>query len=233
MNELELSVRAELFAMQDSGYRDFQSRLMPTVPKERIIGVRTPELRRYAAKFSRAPQAEQYLRLLPHIYYEENNLHAFLIERLGDFDRTVAALDAFLPYVDNWATCDMMSPKVFARYPAELLPHLRRWMASGQTYSVRFGIGMLLRHYLGAHFSPEYPAEVARLCGEEYYVNMMIAWYFATALAVQYPTVFPYRAEHRLPRWVHEKTIQKAVESNRIPGEHKEALRACRIPAKK
>ena len=228
MNELEASVRAELFAMQDSGYRDFQSRLMPTVPKECIIGVRTPALRRYAAAFSRAPQAAQYLRLLPHTYYEENNLHAFLIERLGDFDRTVEALDAFLPYVDNWATCDMMSPKVFARYPAELLPHLRRWMSSGQTYSVRFGIGMLLRHYLGEHFSPVYPAEVARLCGEEYYVNMMIAWYFATALAFQYPVILPYIAERRLPRWVHEKTIRKAVESNRITPQQKDELRAYR-----
>ena len=228
MNELEASVRAELFAMQVSGYSDFQSRLMPTGPKECIMGVRTPALRRYAAAFSRAPQAAQYLRLLPHIYYEENNLHAFLIERLGDFDRTVEALDAFLSYVDNWATCDMMSPKVFARYPAELLPHLRRWMSSGQTYSVRFGIGMLLRHYLGEHFSPAYPAEVARLCGEEYYVNMMIAWYFATALAFQYPVILPYIAEHRLPRWVHEKTIRKAVESNRITPQQKDELRAYR-----
>lgn len=228
MKDLIASVQAELFAMQDIGYRDFQSRLMPTVPKERVIGVRTPELRRYASAFSRRPEALQYLSLLPHTYYEENNLHAFLIERLRDFDGTVAALDRFLPFVDNWATCDMMSPKIFARRQEELLPHVRRWMTSGQTYTVRFGIGMMLRYYLGDRFSPTYPEEVARLCGEEYYVNMMIAWYFATALAFQYPVILPYIAEHRLSPWVHEKTVRKAIESYRLTPQQKDELCAYR-----
>ncbi len=224
----ETAVRAALFAMQDPAYRTFQSGLIPTLPRERIIGVRMPALRRYAAAFSRTPQAAEFLRLLPHSFYEENNLHALLLERIPDFDRAVAGTDAFLSFVDNWATCDLLAPRAFAGAPAGLLPQVRRWLASGQTYTVRFGIGVLMRHYLGERFSPEYPAAVARLCGEEYYVNMMIAWYFATALAFQYRAVLPYLTDRRLPTWVHRMTIRKAVESRRLTPGQKAELRACR-----
>lgn len=228
MENLVEKIQKDLFSMQDPGYRDFHSRLMPTVEKERIIGVRTPALRKYAAAFSKTPDAAVYLKILPHTYYEENNLHAFLIEKIRTFDDAIAALDAFLPYVDNWATCDMMSPKIFAKHIPELLPHARRWMASEHSYTVRYGIGMLMRYFLGEHFSPDYPAEVAAIRSDEYYINMMIAWYFATALAMQYDLILPYITERRLPQWVHEKTIQKAVESYRLTDAQKAELKQYR-----
>ena len=233
MNQITESVRRELFAMQDPAYREFQSRLIPTVDKERVIGVRTPQLRRFARAFFKTPEAEEYVSTLPHVYYEENNLHAFLIEQIRDFAAAVAALDMFLPYVDNWATCDMMSPKVFSGRLPELLPHIRRWMASESTYPVRYGIGMLMRYGLGGQFSPEYPAWVAELCGEDYYVNMMISWYFATALASRYGEVLPYITGRKLSPWVCDKTIQKAVESYRLRSEQKEELRRYRSGSEK
>lgn len=227
------SVRRELFDMQDSAYREFHCRLIPTVDKERVIGVRTPQLRRYARAFFKTPEAAEFVKMLPHVYYEENNLHAFLIEQIRDFAAAAAALDIFLPYVDNWATCDMMSPKVFSGRLPDLLPYIRRWMASGSTYAVRFGIGMLMRYGLGEQFSAEYPAWIASLCGEDYYVNMMIAWYFATALALRYEDVLPYIAEERLSPWVLDRTFQKAVESDRICPERKAELRRYRSQRKK
>lgn len=233
-NQIAESVRRELFAMQDSAYRDFHSRLIPTVDREAVIGVRTPLLRRFARRFSKTPEALEFIKLLPHVYYEENNLHAFLIEQIRDLDAAVAALDIFLPYVDNWATCDMMSPKVFSgHHLPELLPHIRRWMASGSTYTVRYGIGMLMRYGLGEQFSVEYPAWVAALCGKDYYVNMMIAWYFATALALRYEEVLPYITEGRLSPWVLDRTVQKAVESYRICPERKAELRRYRSQREK
>ncbi len=233
MNSITESVRRELFVMQDPAYREFQSRLIPTVDRETVIGVRTPQLRRFAKMFYRTPEAAEFVCILPHTYYEENNLHAFLIEQIRDIDAAAAALDRFLPYVDNWATCDMMSPKVFSGRLSELLPHIRRWMASGSSYPVRFGIGMLMRYGLGGQFSPEYPAWVAALCGEDYYVNMMIAWYFATALALRYGEVLPYITERKLSPWVRDKTIQKAVESYRLRPEQKEELRRYRSGSEK
>ena len=221
-------IQKRLFAMQDTVYRDFQSKLMPTVAKEKIIGVRTPLLRKYAKELSGSLEGEQFMKCLPHAFYEEDNLHAFLIEQIGDFNATVDALDRFLPYVDNWATCDSMSPKVFARHTDELLPHIRRWMASGETYTVRYGIGMLMRHYLTEHFSDAYPRMIASIQSDEYYVNMMIAWYFATALSVRYQEILPYVTERRLSPWIHRKTIQKAVESHRISEVQKQFLRSCR-----
>lgn len=214
-----------LFALQDEKYRDFQARLMPTVPYERVIGVRTPALRSLAKELVGTPQAEAFMRELPHRYYEENNLHAFLIESIRPFDACVRALDAFLPYVDNWATCDCMNPKVLGKHKQELYPHILRWLADGRLYTVRFAIGLLMRYYLDADFSPEQLALVAAIDSEEYYLKMMVAWYFATALAKQYGAALPYLLERRLPPWTHKKTICKAIESYRITDEKKAYLR--------
>lgn len=218
-----------LFALQDLSYRDFQAKLIPTVDPETVIGIRTPALRKLARELAKREDVQSFLDGLPHQYYDENNLHAFLIEQCKDFDRTVALLDAFLPYVDNWATCDLCSPKVFAKHLPELLPHIMRWTASNQTYTIRFGLEMLMRYYLDGAFQPAYLELAASLRSEEYYVNMMIAWFFATALAKQYDAALPYLAERRLEAWTHNKTIQKAVESNRISPEQKGYLKTLRL----
>lgn len=218
-----------LFAMQDRAYREFQSKLMPTVDPESVIGVRTPQLRQLAKALAGSQEAEQFLVTLPHRYYEENNLHGMLIERIGDFDTCITALNAFLPYVDNWATCDLISPKIFRKHLPELIGHIRRWLASDHAYTVRFGAGMLMRHYLDDAFDPDYPEWVASLEWDEYYVKMMVAWYFATALAKQWDAVLPYLTEGRLDAWVHNKTIQKAIESYRVSDERKNLLRTMRI----
>lgn len=225
----EETVRARLLALQDPAYREFQCRLMPTVDPERVIGVRTPALRKLAAQLAGTPEAAEFLELLPHRYYEENNLHGFLIERLRGWDETVAAVNAFLPYVDNWATCDLISPRVFRAHLPELLEQSKAWISSGRTYTVRFGIGMLLSFYLDEAFRPELLDLVADVESEEYYVNIMAAWFFATALAKQYGAALPYLQQHRLPKWTHNKTIQKAVESNRIPEETKTYLRTLKV----
>ena len=218
-----------LFALQDLSYRDFQAKLIPTVDPETVIGIRTPALRKLARELAKGEDVQSFLDGLPHQYYDENNLHAFLIEQCKDFDRTVALLDAFLPYVDNWATCDLCSPKVFAKHLPELLPHIMRCTASNQTYPIRFGLEMLMRYYLDGAFQPAYLELAASLRSEEYYVNMMIAWFFATALAKQYDAALPYLAERRLEAWTHNKTIQKAVESNRISSEQKGYLKTLRL----
>ena len=217
-----------LFALQDAGYRDFQAKLMPTVDKETVIGVRTPDLRKLARSLRGTPVAAAFLSGLPHTYYEENNLHGLLISDFRDYDETVAALDAFLPHVDNWATCDLLAPRAFHPRPAALPGDICRWLKEDWCYTVRFGVGMLLKYYLDAEFRPEHLNWVSEVCCEEYYVNMMVAWYFATALAKQYDAAFPWIAEGRLPCWVHNKTIQKAVESYRISPDQKAVLRTLR-----
>lgn len=222
-------IRARLFALQDEGYRAFHSRLMPTVPPETVIGVRVPALRRLAKRLAGTPQAEAFLQELPHIYYEENNLHAFLLESIRDYDAALAATEKFLPYIDNWATCDSFCPKVFAKHKEELLPVLRRWMASDHPYTVRYGMEMLMRYYLDEDFRPEHLAWAAAVHSGEYYINMMRAWYFATALAKQPEAALPWLTERRLDVWTHNKTIQKAVESSRIPAETKAFLRTLRV----
>ena len=229
MSEVEARIRARLFAMQDLKYRDFTAKLTPTVPPERIIGVRTPELRKYAVELSKTEDAAAFMAALPHLYQEENNLHAFLIERIADYDACVAALDAFLPYVDNWATCDSMSPKCLKKQLPRLTGEIRRWMASDWVYTVRFGMGMLMRHFLDDAFDPACLDWVAALRSEEYYINMMIAWFFATALAKQWDATLPYIERRRLEPWVHNKAIQKAIESFRIPEDRKNLLRAQKI----
>lgn len=222
-------IEKRLFEMQDTEYRDFQSKLMPTVEKGRIIGVRTPSLRKLAKELAKQPAYDAFLNGLPHKYYEEDNLHAFLLEQIKDFDRAVCEIDRFLPYVDNWATCDMMSPKVLLRYPDRLIEKIDVWLSSGDTYAVRFGIKMLMSGFLDDRFLPEYADRVAAVRSDEYYVKMMAAWYFATALAKQYEAVLPYITEHRLDTWTHNKAIQKALESNRITPERKAYLRTLKI----
>ena len=223
------AIRAQLFALQDKEYQVFYSRLMPTLPPETVIGVRVPLLRRLAKQLADTPEAEVFLQELPHFYYEENALHAFLLEPVRDYGTALAATERFLPYVDNWAVCDSFSPKVFAQHKPELLSAIRRWLSSDQVYTVRYGIGMLMRYYLDEQFKPEYPKKVAEVKSDEYYVNMMRAWYFATALAKRYDQIIPYLEEKRLDTWTHNKTIQKAIESYRITPEQKSYLRTLRV----
>lgn len=222
-------IRARLLSMQDTVYRDFQCRLMPTVAPETVIGVRTPALRKMAVELAGSQEATAFLADLPHTYYEENNLHAFLVERISSFDDCLSAVEAFLPYVDNWATCDSFSPPVFKKNKSALLTAVWRWIGAEHTYTMRYGIGMLMRHFLDGDFSPVFPAVVAAVPMGEYYVHMMVAWYFATALGKQYDAVIPYLTERRLPARTHNATIQKAVESYRIAPEIKSYLKTLRI----
>jgi len=219
------SITEQLFALQDIEYKQFHSKLMPTINPDVIIGVRTPELRKLAKQLAKSTNVEKFLQELPHRYYEENNLHGFLIEFIRNFDACIAALNKFLPYVDNWATCDMMAPKVLKTDLPKLYEWVKVWIASEETYTVRFGVNMLMKYFLDEAFLPEYPALVASIRSEEYYVKMVVAWYFATALAKQYDAVLPYIKEHRLDIWTHNKTIQKAVESYRISPEQKAYLK--------
>lgn len=233
MKEICREIQSRLLAMQDLKYRDFHGALMPTVEKERIIGIRVPKLRKFAKELAGNPDIGVFLKDLPHTYYEENNVHAFLIEQIKDYETCLAQVERFLPFVDNWATCDMMAPKVFGKHKNELLEAILRWIASDKTYTIRFGVGMLMRFYLDEDFKPEYLGMVAELRSEEYYVNMMIAWYFATALAKQYEAALPYFEERRLDVWTHNKAIQKARESYRITQEQKEYLNTLKIKCRR
>lgn len=228
MNTIE-EIQKRLFELQDLKYRDFQCKLMPTVAPDTVIGVRTPELRKLAREFAKTPEAAEFIKILPHKYYEENNLHGFLIETIKDYGQLIEATEAFLPYVDNWATCDLMSPKVFKKHLPELYERIKVWLKSEHTYTVRFGIEMLMSFYLDGEFKEEYPELVAGVRSTEYYVNMMIAWYFATALAKQYEAVLPYIENQRLDKWTHNKAIQKAIESYRITDEQKAYLRSLKM----
>lgn len=219
-------LRETLFSLQDEKYRQMQVRLIPNIDANTIIGVRTPELRRLAKEME---NPEAFKQSLPHCYFEENQVHCFLLEREKNFDAAITYVEAFLPYVDNWATCDQLRPRSFAKHRRELLPYIQRWVASDQTYTIRFGIGMLMCHYLDGDFDPAYPEWVAEVQEEAYYVKMMVAWYFATALAKQYDTILPYITSYRLEKWTHNKTIQKAVESYRISAEQKKFLKQYRI----
>ncbi|MCH3961523.1 MAG: DNA alkylation repair protein [Solobacterium sp.] len=222
-------IQKKLFELQDAEYRQFQCRLMPNIDPDTVIGVRTPQLRRLAKELFGQPSADAFLHVLPHAYYEENNLHAFLIEEVKDYEKAVDLINQFLPYVDNWATCDQMSPKVFAKHRQELLKEIRIWIHSERTYTIRFGIGALMRFYLDASFKEPYLKMVSAIHSEEYYVNMMSAWFFATALAKQYESTLPYIEKHCLDPWVHNKAIQKAIESRRITPEQKAYLKTLKI----
>ena len=222
-------IQKRLFALQDLKYKEFHSGLVPTAETEDMIGVRVPQVRKLAKEVAKEEGCQDFLRQLPHKYYEENNLHAFIIEGMKDYEQCLAEVNRFLPYVDNWATCDSMNPKVFKKHKKELLPQIDAWLSSDKTYTIRFGIGMLMGNYLDEDFTPEYLKKVAAVISEEYYVNMMRAWYFATALAKQYEATVKLLEERQLDTWTHNKTIQKAVESYRITPEQKEYLRTLKI----
>ena len=219
-------IQQKLFSMQDLKYRDFQSKLMPTVDCDSVIGVRTPELRKYTKQLAKTEGITEFLRDLPHKYFDENQLHAFLISEIKDFEKCLEEVERFLPYVDNWATCDQMSPKIFKKHREELLEVIYRWMESDKTYTIRFAIGMLMKYFLEEDFQIEYAKKIAAVKSEEYYVNMMIAWYFATALAKQYEAIIPFIEGQCLDVWTHNKAIQKSVESYRITKQQKEYLRS-------
>ncbi len=218
-------IQKELFAKQDTAYRDFQAKLIPNLKDGAMIGVRTPELRKMAKQFAKHEDIGTFLETLPHTYFDENQLHAFIISEKKDFAQCMDGLNRFLPFIDNWATCDQLSPKIFKKHRGELLPYINEWLVSDQTYVIRFGIGMLMEHFLDEDFDIRYPETVAAIRSEEYYVNMMIAWYFATALAKQYEAVLPFLERNRLDIWAHNKTIQKAAESLRITAEQKAYLK--------
>ena len=231
MNQEEMirDVRKRLFEMQDTGYRDFHARLIPTVEKEKIIVIRTPILRKFAKEFGKTEESELFLKVLPHQYYEENNLHGLLIEQIRDYDKCLEELERFLPFIDNWATCDLLALHMMKKHRDIFIREVFRWIESDQPYTIRFGISMLMRHYLDEEFKTEYPEKVAAIRSEEYYVNMMRAWYFDTALAKQYENVLPFLEKRQMDVWTHNKTIQKAIESYRITSEQKEYLRTLRI----
>ena len=222
-------ILAELFRLRDEKYKQFQGALIPNIDRDNVIGVRTPELKKLAKKLAAREDIDLFLEALPHKYFDENQLHAFIISEIKDFQACVRAVERFLPFVDNWATCDQLSPKVFGKHTGELIDHIKKWMDSGETYIVRFGIGMLMRWYLDEAFDPAYPRAVAAVRSEEYYVQMMAAWYFATALAKQYGAVIHFIEERVLDPRVHNKAIQKALESFRITAEQKAYLRTLKV----
>ena len=222
------TLHQQLRALAEPDYRAFQCKLMPEVDPNRVLGIRMPVLRKFAASFAKTPEAEEFLDALPHYYYEENNLHGLLLEGCRDYGEVLRRLKAFLPQVDNWATCDLLSPRVFAKHHAQLWEQIPLWLADPHPYTVRFGLGMLMRHFLEEDFTPQVLERAGRVRRQEYYVRMMQAWLFATALAKQWDATLPWLTEHRLEIWVHNKSIQKAVESRRITGEQKELLRSLR-----
>ena len=213
---------------QDTKYADFQSKLIPNIEKEHVIGVRTPALREIAKKLYGTEDAEAFMRELPHYYFEENQLHAFLISLEKDYGTCLKQVDTFLPYVNNWATCDQMNPKAFKKNHDRLISDAKRWIASNEDYTIRFGIKVLMDHFLDEDFSEEFPRIVVSVESSEYYVNMMRAWYFATALAKQPDGVIAYFEQTSLDDWTRRKAIQKAIESFRVPDEMKEYLRKIR-----
>lgn len=222
------NIQKKLFQLQDVGYGDFHSKLMPNIPREKIIGIRVPVLRRFVKELSKA-EKDDFLQQLPHTYYEENNLHGLIIMESRDYGSCIGELERFLPYIDNWATCDMLRPKILRKHLPELLEKIYQWLSSEDTYSVRLAIGFLMSFYLddGA-YQREYLAKVAEVSSQEYYIRMMVAWYFATALAKQYQDALPYMQKGRLEEWTRCKAIQKALESRRVSPEHKEYLRKLR-----
>ena len=222
-------IQERLFELQDEKYRDFQAKLIPTADPASVIGVRTPALRKLAKALSKKDDIDAFLEELPHGYFDENQLHAFILSGMKDYGKCMSGVCSFLPFVDNWATCDQMSPKVFGKNKDDLLTHIKEWLRSDRTYTVRFAVGMLMEHFLGDDYDIAYPEMVAAIRSDEYYVNMMRAWYFATALAKQYDSAVRFIEEKKLDRWTHNKAIQKSVESYRITPEQKTYLKSLKI----
>lgn len=218
-------LQKELFALQDLKYKEFHQKLMPTVNPDKVIGIRTPALRKFAKAFLKGDEAEEFIKNLPHKYYEEDNLHAFLLEEILDYGELIRELNKFLPFVDNWATCDMMRPKILKSYKTALLIDIEKWLKSDNTYTIRFAVNCLMLYYLDEDFNPEYLLWIKNIESQEYYINMVRAWYFATALAKQYAETVKLLENDNLDKWTHNKTIQKAVESYRITKEQKEYLK--------
>ena len=233
METNSVDITAQLFALQDHAYADSHSKLLPNIPREAIIGVRTPDLRKLAKQICKTPAAQEFVQTLPHRYFDENQLHAFILSEEKDFNTCIAEMEQFLPHVDNWATCDQLSPRCFKKHTTELIPLIRRWMKSRHTYTIRFGMGTLMHYFLDEAFKPEYPEWVAAIRSDEYYIRMMQAWFFATALAKQWDATLPHLEQHRLDSWTHNKTIQKAIESFRITDEQKTLLKNLRILPKR
>lgn len=222
-------MKVRLFTLSDKVYAVFQAKLTPGIPKDKFIGVRVPEARKLAKLFSKEPAFQTFLSTLPHDYYEENILHGILISEINDYNKCITAIDQFLPYVDNWAVCDIISPEIFKNHKHELIRKIREWTASEETYTCRFGVKMLMTHYLDEDFKPEYLKIPANIYSNKYYVNMMIAWFFATALAKQWDTTVPYIENKRLDKPTHNKTIQKSCESRRINDEQKSYLKKFKL----
>lgn len=221
-----MNIKEELFSLQDISYADFQAKLTPNIPRELFIGVRVPQARKLAKMLAKKPESSQFLSDLPHKYYDENILHGLLLSEIRDYDACIAAVDQFLPYIDNWAVCDILSPKIFKKHKTPLLEKIKEWSASDQPYTCRFGIKVLMSYFLDDDFNPSYLEIPASIHSEEYYVQMVIAWFFATALAKQWDATIKYIEESRLDKWVHNKAIQKARESKRITPKQKDYLKS-------
>lgn len=219
-------IKNDLFSMQDTEYREFHSKLIPNIEKERIIGVRTPHARKYAGRIANDDDIEIFLNSLPHFYYDENNIHAFVIERIKDYEKCMEEVERFLPYIDNWATCDMIKPKVFKKNRERLITSIEKWLKSDLPYTIRFGINMLMTYFLDEDFKREHIEWLAAIPSDDYYVHMGIAWYLATALAKQYDDTVAYIENGRFPVWIHNRAIQKARESYRVLDERKEYLKS-------
>lgn len=220
-----MNIQKELFALRDISYGDFQAKLVPNIPRELLIGVRVPEARKLAKRLAKEPEASEFLKDLPHKYYDENILHALLISEMRDYDACIVAIDEFLPYIDNWAVCDILSPKIFKEHKTSLLEKIKEWSVSDKTFTCRFGLEMLMSYFLDNDFKPDYLEITTSVHSEEYYVRMMIAWFFATALAKQWDASIKYIEDNRLDTWTHNKAIQKARESRRIAQKQKEYLK--------
>ncbi len=219
-------IQKQLFEISDTIFRDFNAKLIPNISKDTIIGVKTPVLKRLAKELYRAKKYNDFLHALPHQFFEENQLHIFVISQIADFDTAIYELERFLPYIDNWATCDQLVMKAIAKNPERILDKINLWLDSEKTYTVRFAIGLLMRYFLDERFDVMYPKKISKIKSDEYYINMMIAWYFATALAKQYDNILPFFTDNYLTVWVHNKSIQKARESMRVTDEHKAQLKA-------
>ncbi len=217
-----------LIREKDEEYKDFQAKLVPNISPDTMIGVRTPQMRKIAKEVFNSESRDEFLKDLPHGYYEENLVHFFVIAMIKDFDQCVRAVEEFLPYIDCWPVSDQATPKTFTRNHEKLLPYIRKWIKSDHIYTARFGIRMLMNEFLDEDFKPDYLEWVASVKGEDYYIKMMVAWYFATALAKKYNETIPFFEQRRLDEWVHRKAIQKAVESYRVSDEHKEYLKSLR-----
>ena len=224
-----MNIQDVLLKLQDKKYKEFQAKLVPNIDSDSIIGIRTPDLRNYAKEIFISGDYDSFLKELPHKYYEENLLHFFIISMIKSFDECIYRVEEFLPYVDCWPVSDQATPKVFKKYHKELLPYIKKWIKSKHVYTARFGIRMLMNEYLDKDFKEEYLDIVASKKGEDYYLKMMVAWYFATALAKQYDATFPYIENKKLDDWVHNKAIQKAIESYRVTNEHKEYLKGLKV----